>query len=136
MEDGEIRHGKLLLELVHACPSDYLVDFIVDLRQYLLEVGLHFDEALAVAVGLACLLYNLLEQHFVASNSKGRLKQLIFSYFVRIHCVLPANLSDILIGLYEFLQELLSRLCVEDIVRVQLEERDEFLENGSVELFM
>lgn len=58
-------------------------------------------------MALAGLLDDLLEEHLVPGNPKGRLKQLILCYFVGVGRVSLADLSDFLVGFDEFLQEAL-----------------------------
>lgn len=93
--------------MVHPGPSDDLIDLIIDLRQYFLEVRIDINKLKIILVALAGLLDDLLEEHLVSGDPKGGLKQFILCYFVGIGRVGLTDFSDFLVGLDEFLQEAL-----------------------------
>lgn len=77
------------------------------MRQYFFEVRIDINELQVILVALAGLLDDLLEEHLVSGDPKGRLKQFILCYFVGIGRVSLADLPDFFVGLNEFLQEAL-----------------------------
>ena len=77
---------------------------------------------------------DFLKEHLVTSDSEGRLQELILCDFIRSLGIDAAEVAYFLVGFYQFLQETLRRLRVENIIRIQLEKRDEFSENWRIEL--
>ena len=106
-EDGEVGGGELLLELVHPGATNDLIDLVVDLGENLLEIGLDVDEGLIVAMRGAGLLDDFLKEHFVAGDPEGGLQELILRHFISCLGILPTELTHVLVGFYEFLQEAL-----------------------------
>jgi hypothetical protein len=134
LKDGKLECGKFLLKLVHPCPTNDLIDLVIDLRQNFLEIGLNLNEGLTVSMRGTGLFDNFLKKHLVTSDPEGRLQELILSDFIRGLGIDTTEVADFLVAFYQFLQETLRRLRVENIIRIQLEKWDEFSENRRIEL--
>lgn len=79
-------------------------------------------------------LNDTLKEHLISRYSESWLTELIISYFTGILCIFFAYLTHLFRTFFEFFQKLLGCLCVEDVVCVKFEERDEFSEDCSVAL--
>lgn len=134
LKDWKLRCGKFLLKLIHPCATNDLIDLVIDLRQYFFEIGLNVNEGLIVLVRGTGLFDNFLKEHLVTSDPEGWLQKLILSDFICCLGIDSTKVADFLVGLYQFLQETLRRLRVENIIRIQLEKWDEFSENWRIEL--
>ena len=125
-----------MLELVESVTADDLIDLVIDLREDSREVVHDISEVFPVGVAQTGALDDAVEEHLVPGNPEGRLTELVIGYLARGLCVLATDLADFLVVLFQVLQVLLGCGGVQDVIRVEFEERDVLPQDESVALLV
>ncbi len=77
-----------------------------------------------------------MEEHLVARDTEGRLQKLVLRILFEFGVISTADFLDCLLTDHQMLHKILGWSRIEDVVRVDLEEGDDFFEDVTVTLLM